>query len=284
MVDDDAFMRATLDHWSFGADDSGDVRRPHNIAAVWAEARRRCPKGAALVTADGAIDTSMNPSQQEAINASLHFAEVVAALGLLAPGGSFLWKGFVLLEHSSLCLVYLMGCLFDSVAVCKPCTSKVCGVDGQGRSMSRRRTRRRAGGVALRCGVVPCSSSRALVIFHRTPVACLMQKWTSFEMAARGAASRVTSAMPTIAYSSSPGGCRLALPPTGRQQRGVRGGARLPRRGPTATGAAPRPVRGGRLPRQVRACGVRQGRCLTVDTACRARHQTEGGHGLESTA
>lgn len=125
MVDDDAFMRATLDHWSFGADDSGDVRRPHNIAAVWAEARRRCPAGAALVTADGAIDTSMNPSQQEAINASLHFAEVVAALGVLAPGGSFLWKGFALLEHSSLCLLHLMGCLFDSVAVCKPCTSKV---------------------------------------------------------------------------------------------------------------------------------------------------------------
>ncbi|KXZ44308.1 hypothetical protein GPECTOR_69g401 [Gonium pectorale] len=130
MVDDDAFMRATLRHWCFGADDSGDVRRPDNIRAIWETARRRFSAagvaGALLVTADGAIDTSMVPEAQELVNASLHYAEVVAALGLLAEGGSFLWKGFTLFEHTSLGLLHLVGCLFDKVTVCKPCTSKAC--------------------------------------------------------------------------------------------------------------------------------------------------------------
>ncbi|KAG2428583.1 hypothetical protein HYH02_014285 [Chlamydomonas schloesseri] len=130
MVDDDAFMRATLSHWCFGADDSGDIRRPRNIRAVWAEVRRRCAAagvpGAMLVTADGAIDTSMVPAAQELVNASLHFTEVVAALGMLAPGGCLVWKGFTLFEHTSLCTLHLVGCLFETVSVCKPCTSKPC--------------------------------------------------------------------------------------------------------------------------------------------------------------
>lgn len=36
---------------------------------------------ALLVTADGAVDTSMDPNKQELITASLHYCEIVAALG-----------------------------------------------------------------------------------------------------------------------------------------------------------------------------------------------------------
>ncbi|PNH08698.1 FtsJ methyltransferase domain-containing protein 1 [Tetrabaena socialis] len=126
MVDDDSFMRATLPRWCFGADDSGDIRRPANIAAVWAEARRRCHAvgGASLVTADGAVDTQVVPHAQELVNASLHFCEIVTALGLLAAGGSLVCKVFTLFEHTSLCSLYLVGCLFDTVSVVKPSTSK----------------------------------------------------------------------------------------------------------------------------------------------------------------
>jgi cap2 methyltransferase len=39
-----------------------------------------------LVTADGGIDTSANPGEQELLTAQLHYCEAVAALGCLAPG------------------------------------------------------------------------------------------------------------------------------------------------------------------------------------------------------
>lgn len=52
---------------------------------------------------------------QEAITASLHYAEVVAALGVLAPGGGLLLKAFTLLEHSAFALLFILGCLFEQV-------------------------------------------------------------------------------------------------------------------------------------------------------------------------
>ncbi|GLI69497.1 hypothetical protein VaNZ11_014131 [Volvox africanus] len=129
MVEDDALIAATTPKWCFGADSTGDIRRIPNIKAIWERGRwlcqqMGCPGGALMVTADGAVDTSMDPNRQEIITASLHYCEVVAALGLLAVGGNFVWKGFTLYEHPSICSLYLMGCLFDQVLVYKPATSK----------------------------------------------------------------------------------------------------------------------------------------------------------------
>ncbi|GLC36263.1 cap2 mRNA methylation [Pleodorina starrii] len=129
MIEDDALISATQHKWCFGADNSGDIRRIANIRAIWERARQLCratgcPDGALMVTADGAVDTSMDPNRQEMITASLHYCEVVAALGVLAVGGNFVWKGFTLYEHPSICSLYLMGCLFDRVMVYKPATSK----------------------------------------------------------------------------------------------------------------------------------------------------------------
>ena len=61
---------------------------------------------------------------QEMSTASLHFCEMVTALGALAEGGSFLLKAFTLFEHPTVCALYLMGCLFQEVHVFKPATSK----------------------------------------------------------------------------------------------------------------------------------------------------------------
>ncbi|GIL48149.1 hypothetical protein Vafri_4842 [Volvox africanus] len=129
MIEDDALIAATTPKWCFGADSTGDIRRIPNIKAIWERGRwlcqqMGCPGGALMVTADGAVDTSMDPNRQEMITASLHYCEVVAALGLLAVGGNFVWKGFTLYEHPSICSLYLMGCLFDKVLVYKPATSK----------------------------------------------------------------------------------------------------------------------------------------------------------------
>ncbi|GAX78270.1 hypothetical protein CEUSTIGMA_g5712.t1 [Chlamydomonas eustigma] len=125
MIDDDKLIGETLDRWCWGADDSGDLRKLHNMEAFWRAAHMRHGNmGAMLVTADGAVDTSMDPNRQEEITAGLHLCEIVAAVGLLALGGHFMWKGFTLFEHASLGSLYLMACLFEEVAVYKPATSK----------------------------------------------------------------------------------------------------------------------------------------------------------------
>jgi cap2 methyltransferase len=77
-----------------------------------------------LITADGSIDCQENPNEQEMTTASLHYCELVAALGLLAKGGSFVLKAFTLFEHPSICSIYLIGALFEVVSVFKPATSK----------------------------------------------------------------------------------------------------------------------------------------------------------------
>lgn len=56
--------------------------------------------------------------------AALHYCEMVTALGVLAPGGSFILKAFTLFEHPTVCALYLMGALFGQVHVYKPATSK----------------------------------------------------------------------------------------------------------------------------------------------------------------
>lgn len=61
---------------------------------------------------------------QEMSTASLHYCEMVTALGVLAPGGSFILKAFTLFEHPTICALYLMGALFQQVHVYKPATSK----------------------------------------------------------------------------------------------------------------------------------------------------------------
>jgi len=77
-----------------------------------------------LVTADGSVECQDSPHLQESIVAPLHYAEVFTALQILSPCGTFVIKMFTLFEHSSVCLMYLLCCLFTEVSVFKPATSK----------------------------------------------------------------------------------------------------------------------------------------------------------------
>lgn len=143
MIDDDKLINATMDNWFFCHDSSGDIRKQKNIESIWSAAAARarslgCDK-AMLVTADGAVESSMDPNNQESITASLHYCELVAAFGVLAEHGNLMWKVFTLFEHSSICCLYLLACCFGRLSVYKPATSKpansevyVIGYDFQG--------------------------------------------------------------------------------------------------------------------------------------------------------
>ena len=68
MIDDDALIQATLQHWHWGEDGSGDIRRANNVAAICASAAAMAgdlhTAGALLVTADGSVDCQENPNEQ----------------------------------------------------------------------------------------------------------------------------------------------------------------------------------------------------------------------------
>ena len=77
-----------------------------------------------LVTADGSFDCQAEPAEQEKMTHPLHVCEAAAALSILAPDGSLVLKKFTLFESETVCLLYLLCCVFEHVHVYKPATSK----------------------------------------------------------------------------------------------------------------------------------------------------------------
>ena len=123
MVDDDRFILETLDKWSFGMDNTGNVMLWKNILSLETQVREETER-VDLVTADGSRDCQDNPNEQERRVSQLHYCEGVAALRLLSEGGSFVLKLFTLFESQTLCLLYLLLCSFEQLHLFKPATSK----------------------------------------------------------------------------------------------------------------------------------------------------------------
>jgi len=130
MINDDRFIMGSLDHWEFGEDNTGDLMNRANLEQLVAAAGQLGGAGEGeagkvdLVTADGSIDCQSDPARQESIVSDLHHCEAVAALRILAPGGSLVLKMFTLFESESVCLLYLLVSVFNEVDVFKPATSK----------------------------------------------------------------------------------------------------------------------------------------------------------------
>lgn len=124
MVDDDRFVRHTLKHWCFGTDNTGNIMDLRNLDALIERSRTNSGGPIMLVTADGSIDCTDMPDEQENAVAHLHFCETVACMHILEKGGNFLLKMFTLFEHQSVCLMYLLSCAFHKVTATKPATSR----------------------------------------------------------------------------------------------------------------------------------------------------------------
>ncbi|XP_063048800.1 cap-specific mRNA (nucleoside-2'-O-)-methyltransferase 2 [Engraulis encrasicolus] len=154
-VADDRLLLPTLPRWFFGSLDTGDVMQREHLMELMGLVRRgqtgqvqhangpdsgvsgvgvevypsgvgglAWSGGAHLVTCDGSFDCQGDPGEQESSVAPLLLCEAVTALMVLAPRGSLVIKAFTLLEHSSVCVCYLLACCFKQVCVFKPATSK----------------------------------------------------------------------------------------------------------------------------------------------------------------
>ncbi|XP_067661990.1 cap-specific mRNA (nucleoside-2'-O-)-methyltransferase 2-like [Haliotis asinina] len=122
MIDDDRFIRLTLDNWYFGEDGTGNIMDYDNLQGLKNIAHRM--GDIQLVTADGSIDCQNTPAEQEVVVSHLHYCEVLTALQILSPGGAFVLKLFTMFESSTVCLMYLLCSQFEQVNVFKPPTSK----------------------------------------------------------------------------------------------------------------------------------------------------------------
>ena len=121
-VVDDRLIVHTLENWCFGTDNTGDLTKQNNLCDLM---RRVEQMGSVkLVTADGSFDCQAEPAEQEKMTHPLHLCEAAAALSILAPGGSLVLKKFTLFESETVCLMYLLCCVFKYVHVYKPATSK----------------------------------------------------------------------------------------------------------------------------------------------------------------
>ncbi|XP_019875417.2 cap-specific mRNA (nucleoside-2'-O-)-methyltransferase 2 isoform X2 [Aethina tumida] len=122
MINDDRLIRFTLNNWCFGKDNTGDIKEYENFLDITTKINNI--KKRDLVTADGSVDCMQDPGNQESHVAHLHYCETMIALSVLETGGTFIIKIFTMFEESTISLLYLLNCAFESVTVHKPCCSK----------------------------------------------------------------------------------------------------------------------------------------------------------------
>ncbi|CAH0553482.1 unnamed protein product [Brassicogethes aeneus] len=122
MISDDRLIKFTLDNWLFGEDATGDIKIFKNYIDIITKVNELGKRS--LVTADGSVDCMHDPGNQEKHVSHLHYCETITALSVLETGGSFILKIFTMFEDSTINLLYLLNCIFEDVAIHKPCSSK----------------------------------------------------------------------------------------------------------------------------------------------------------------
>lgn len=121
-VADDRLIFRTLEQWCFGPDNTGSIFSESLLEDVLKKAKAF--DTVCLVTADGSFNCQKNPAKQELDTSRLKFAELLYGLSILDVDGSFVLKIFTPLEYTSIQLLFILCCTFDSVKIRKPATSK----------------------------------------------------------------------------------------------------------------------------------------------------------------
>lgn len=105
---------------SYGKDDTGNIYNVENIVHFAETIDGKCD----IVTADGGFDFSVDFNKQEQLAHKLIFCEIVCCLSIQKIGGTFICKFFDMYTTLTLKFLHLLNCLYDSVTVTKPCTSR----------------------------------------------------------------------------------------------------------------------------------------------------------------
>ena len=103
-----------------GIDETGNLLSKDNFVYCYNKYKNSID----LVTGDGGIDFSENFNNQEHVATKLIIAQVVYALSIQANNGNFVLKVFDTFSTVMIDILYLLSCLYKSVYVMKPQTSR----------------------------------------------------------------------------------------------------------------------------------------------------------------
>ena len=133
LVDDRCFScpgwkksRAFLDRnpnvrLEYGADGTGDLLNISNYDACCTKYLQQMQ----FISADGGFDFSSNFNNQETLAQNLIVAEVLYAISMQKPGGTFVLKIFDIFTKVTVDLLHLLCCVYDDVIIFKPNTSRI---------------------------------------------------------------------------------------------------------------------------------------------------------------
>ena len=107
----------------YGADNTGNIYNVENIKHL-REYITSNNQQAILITADGGFDYSKNFNKQETSSYKIIFCEIATAIANQAKGGSFICKLFDTYSKISKFCIYLLCCLYETVLIHKPVTSR----------------------------------------------------------------------------------------------------------------------------------------------------------------
>lgn len=107
----------------YGADNTGNIYSVENIKHLRNFITSNNQQ-AILITADGGFDYSKNFNKQEMSSYKIIFCEIVTAIANQAKGGSFICKLFDTYSKISKFFIYLLCCLYETVLIHKPVTSR----------------------------------------------------------------------------------------------------------------------------------------------------------------
>jgi len=103
-----------------GADNTGDILNINNFWYCYTNYKNSMD----FITADGGFDYSNNFNKQETVSINLILAQVIYAIGLQKPGGTFILKIFDIFTQATIDILYILSSLYEKCYIIKPNTSR----------------------------------------------------------------------------------------------------------------------------------------------------------------
>ena len=107
-------------HIEYGKDGTGNLYNHINLQYC----KEKYKNSMDIITGDGGFDFSVDFNNQEQMAFRLIFTQVAYAITMQKYNGHFILKMFDIFNKSSINIIYLLSCFYDSVIISKPNTSR----------------------------------------------------------------------------------------------------------------------------------------------------------------